>query len=179
MNRVLLAKVVLSQYFWPTSWTLLKTIIPLALMASKLIAHSSFGLMGYWVRAHSGARNKKNYVFFFIIFLLSQLPITWFQTLSVKGQWTRKTFSSGPKRHFFIAILSNKNVNIPVVENGHQSAVSLRLFCWRVWVITINRRLQALNLHIILRGFRRVYKQRDLYPWGLIKEIEKALYNKL
>ena len=34
-------------YFWPTSWILLKTIIPLALMASESIAHSAFGLMGY------------------------------------------------------------------------------------------------------------------------------------
>ena len=30
-----------------------------------------------------------------------------------------------------------------------------------------------------LRDFRRVYKQRDLYPRGLITEIEKELYNKL
>ena len=117
-------------------------------------------------------------MFFFIIFLLSQLPNTWLQTLSLKDQWTRKTFSSGPKRHFFIAILSNKNVDIPGVENCHQSAVSLRLFCWRVWVITLNCRLQALSLHIILRSFRRVYKQRDLYPWALKTEIEKELYNK-
>ena len=63
-------------------------------------------------------------------------------------------------------------------QKCHQSAVSLRLCCWwRVWVITINCRLQALSLHIILRSFRRVYKQRDLYRRGLITEIEKALLN--
>ena len=27
-------------------------------MASKSIAHSAFGVMGYWLRAHSGSRNK-------------------------------------------------------------------------------------------------------------------------
>ena len=99
--------------------------------------------------------------------------------VTVNSQWTTKILSSGPKRHFFIAILSNKNVDMPGVENGHQSAVSLCLFCWRVWVITINCRLQALSLHIILRGFRRVYKKRGLYPRGLKTEIENALYNKL
>ena len=46
-------------------------------------------------------------------------------------------------------------------------------------LFTINCRLQALSLHIILRDFRRVYKQRDLYPLGLKTEIEKELYNKL
>ena len=30
-------------------------ILPLALMASESIAHSAFGLMGYWLRAHSGS----------------------------------------------------------------------------------------------------------------------------
>ena len=29
-------------------------IIPLAQMASESIAHSAFGLMGYWLRAHLG-----------------------------------------------------------------------------------------------------------------------------
>ena len=28
-------------------------------MASDSIAHSAFGLMGYWLRAHSGSRNKQ------------------------------------------------------------------------------------------------------------------------
>ena len=27
-------------------------------MASESIAHSAFGLMGYWLRAHSGSRNN-------------------------------------------------------------------------------------------------------------------------
>ena len=27
-------------------------------MASELIAHSAFGLMGYWLRAHLGSRNN-------------------------------------------------------------------------------------------------------------------------
>ena len=44
LNRVLLAKVVLSRYFLATSWILLKQI---ALMASESIAHSVFGLMCY------------------------------------------------------------------------------------------------------------------------------------
>ena len=35
-----------------------KTIIPLALMASKSIAHSAFSLMD-WLRAHSGLRNNR------------------------------------------------------------------------------------------------------------------------
>ena len=35
-----------------------KTIIPLALMTSESIAHSTFGLMGYWLKAHSGSRNN-------------------------------------------------------------------------------------------------------------------------
>ena len=35
-----------------------KTIIPLALIASESIAHSAFGLMGYWLVAHSGSRNN-------------------------------------------------------------------------------------------------------------------------
>ena len=35
-----------------------KTIIPLALMAFESKAHSVFGLMGYWLRAQSGSRNK-------------------------------------------------------------------------------------------------------------------------
>ena len=56
----------------------------------------------------------------------------------------------------------------------HQSVVSLRLSCWRVWIITINCRLQALALNIIVRDFRRVYKQRDLYPRGLVTEIKKS-----
>ena len=34
------------------------TIIPLALMASESIAYSAFGLMGYWLRAHSGSGNN-------------------------------------------------------------------------------------------------------------------------
>ena len=39
-----------------TNWLdFTKTIIPLALMASESIAHSAFGLMGYWLRAHSGS----------------------------------------------------------------------------------------------------------------------------
>ena len=35
-----------------------KTIIPLALIAYELIAHSAFGLMGYWLIAHSDLRNN-------------------------------------------------------------------------------------------------------------------------
>ena len=35
-----------------------KTIIPLALMASVSIAHSTFGLLGYWLRGHKGKRNN-------------------------------------------------------------------------------------------------------------------------
>ena len=35
-----------------------KTIISLAPMASDSIAHSAFGLMGYWLRAHSGSMNN-------------------------------------------------------------------------------------------------------------------------
>ena len=31
-----------------------EVIIPLAFMASESIAHSAFGFMGYWLRAHSG-----------------------------------------------------------------------------------------------------------------------------
>ena len=27
-------------------------------MASESVAHSAFGLMGYWLRAHSGSRNN-------------------------------------------------------------------------------------------------------------------------
>ena len=30
-------------------------------MASESIAHSAIGLMGYWLRAHSGSRNNCNY----------------------------------------------------------------------------------------------------------------------
>ena len=56
LNRVLLAKVVLSRYFSATSWILLKQI---ALMASESIAHSVFGLMCYWLKAHSGSRNNR------------------------------------------------------------------------------------------------------------------------
>ena len=37
---------------------LTKTIIPLALMGSESMAHSTFGLMGYWLRAHEGERNN-------------------------------------------------------------------------------------------------------------------------
>ena len=35
-----------------------KKIIPLALIASESIAHSALGLMGYWLRAHSGSRSN-------------------------------------------------------------------------------------------------------------------------
>jgi len=35
-----------------------KTIIPLAPMASESIAHSAFGLMDYWLGAHSASRNN-------------------------------------------------------------------------------------------------------------------------
>ena len=35
-----------------------KTIIPRALMASESLAHLAFGLMDYWLRAHSGSRNN-------------------------------------------------------------------------------------------------------------------------
>ena len=30
-------------------------------MASESIAHSAFGIMGYWLRAHSGSRNNFNW----------------------------------------------------------------------------------------------------------------------
>ena len=32
-----------------------KTIIPLALLASESVANEAFGLMGYWLIAHSGS----------------------------------------------------------------------------------------------------------------------------
>ena len=35
-----------------------ETIIPLALMASESIAHSAFGFMSYWLKAHSGSRKN-------------------------------------------------------------------------------------------------------------------------
>ena len=35
------------------------------------------------------------------------------------------------------------------------------------------------RLYIFVRGFRRAYKRRVLYPRGLITRIEKALQNKL
>ena len=50
-------KVVLSLYFLPNSLDFTETIIPLVLMASEAKAHSAIGLMGYWLRAHSGSRN--------------------------------------------------------------------------------------------------------------------------
>ena len=34
------------------------TIIPRARMGSESIAHSVFGLMGYWLRGHEGERNN-------------------------------------------------------------------------------------------------------------------------
>ena len=58
LYRVLLTKVVLPRYFWPSSCLLLKKIISLALIASESIAHSAFRLMGYWLRTHLGARNN-------------------------------------------------------------------------------------------------------------------------
>ena len=33
-------------------------MIPLALMTSESIVHSAFGLMGYYLRAHSGSGNN-------------------------------------------------------------------------------------------------------------------------
>ena len=42
-----------------------ETIIPLALIASESIAHYAFGLMGYWLIAHSGSRN--NCLVFFLL----------------------------------------------------------------------------------------------------------------
>ena len=53
-NTIRLAKDVLSRYFLDFT----KTIIPLALMGSESIAHSAFGLMGYWLIAHLGSRNN-------------------------------------------------------------------------------------------------------------------------
>ena len=44
---------------------------------------------------------------------------------------------------------------------------------------TVNCRLQVLDLYIFVRGFRNAYKQRGLYPSGLITEIEKAPWRKL
>ena len=38
-------------------------IIPLALIASESIAYSAFGLMGYWLRAHSGSKNNCSTVY--------------------------------------------------------------------------------------------------------------------
>ena len=35
-------------------------------MASELIAHLAFVLMGYWLRAHSGSKNKNSLWLFFI-----------------------------------------------------------------------------------------------------------------
>ena len=32
--------------------------IPLAPMASELVVHSAFGLMGYWLGAHAGSRSN-------------------------------------------------------------------------------------------------------------------------
>ena len=45
-------------------------------MASELIARSAFGLMGYWPRAHSGARNNVNYARYAVVLcgLLTQSP---------------------------------------------------------------------------------------------------------
>ena len=36
----------------------IKTIIPLALMASESTAHEAEGRMGYWLTAHSGSGNN-------------------------------------------------------------------------------------------------------------------------
>ena len=58
LNHLLLAKVVLPPSLWPTSWIVLKLLIPLTLMASESIAHEAEGLMGYWLRAHSSSRNN-------------------------------------------------------------------------------------------------------------------------
>ena len=33
-------------------------LVLIAIVASESIAHSDFGLMGYWLRAHSGSRNN-------------------------------------------------------------------------------------------------------------------------
>ena len=46
---------VLSRYFCVRLVGYTKTIVPLALMASESIAHSAFGFMDYWLRAHSGS----------------------------------------------------------------------------------------------------------------------------
>ena len=55
LNRVLLAKVVLSRYFWPTSWILLKRLfLSLGLWVKK--AHTSWAIdpscvFGWWIPA--------------------------------------------------------------------------------------------------------------------------------
>ena len=43
---------------------------------------------------------------------------------------------------------------------------------------TANCRLKALGLYIFVRGFRRAFKRRGLYLWGLKARIENALRNK-
>ena len=40
---------------------------------------------------------------------------------------------------------------------------------------TVNCLLKAFGLYIFVRGFRRVYNRRGLYPRGFITEVEKAL----
>ena len=57
LNRVLLAKVVLSRYFLPTSWILLKQLFlsPEWALFQKPIGLRSHGLL---VRAHSGEGNN-------------------------------------------------------------------------------------------------------------------------
>lgn len=43
---------------------------------------------------------------------------------------------------------------------------------------TVICRLKAFGLYIFVRGFRRVYNRRGLYPRGFITDVEKALRNK-
>ena len=100
--------------------------------------------------------------------------------MSLKGQWTRKTFSSGPKRNFFIAILSNKNVAMSRVKKWSPVRILVAPLLLKSMGNYHKLPLTSPELtHHLIRGFRRVYKQRGLYPRGLKTEIENALYNKL
>ena len=92
-----------------------KTIIPLALIASESIAHTAFGLIGYWLIAHS-IRARGIIANYTIIYKYGKRTCQ----LKIKGElnnFPQKTVAAGENR---FALELNQMEVIELLETQHQ-----------------------------------------------------------